>query len=297
MEFQILKYIKKSILLFSLAGMLTACEKEITVDLPPSKKFMVVEAYVNDTFPWMNYCILSQTVDYFNPSLEIPGIGGALVFVTEGEKVGNDTIWDLSSKTQWIEISLDSIRGLYFNSNGEVGKRGKLYKMEIDVNGQNFTAVTSIPEKVYLDSLYFDWRFKNRSGNPDTFAFLKSYFTDPAGMGNNYRAMYFVGADTLALTWGDIRTSDGIFDDSRNDGMQWVLEYGREFRIQDTLSYYLISIDRPSFFFWDSYFTVRNNGGPFATPAQMSTNFSGPDVIGAFSGFAVDFKRRILQRP
>jgi hypothetical protein len=54
-------------------------------------------------------------------------------------------------------------------------------------------------------------------------------------------------------------------------------------------------MDRAVYNFWDSYESARQNGGPFATPIQLRSNVIGKNVIGSFSGYAVDYKRIIFK--
>ena len=85
--------------------LLTACEKEITIDLPPAKLNLVVEASINQQFPNLNYVYLSRSVDYFNPDLSLNGVSNALIYITPGTIIGSDTIWNDSARIQMNDIS------------------------------------------------------------------------------------------------------------------------------------------------------------------------------------------------
>jgi hypothetical protein len=58
-------------------------------------------------------------------------------------------------------------------------------------------------------------------------------------------------------------------------------------QVGDTAIYYLVSVERPVYDFWDSFNKARVNGGPFSTPVVLKSNIKGDNVVGCFSGFAV----------
>lgn len=283
-----LKYILGSIAL--IIGF-SACEKEIDVPLPAADSEIVVEAYINQLDPFFNYVILSRTVDYFNPNLSTIAVSNAQVFITEGIANGNDTVWDNANKKQMVEIAPDSIPGIYFNI-GLVGKIGFVYKLEIEVEGKYIFAVTEIPQLVALDSLTSSFTV-NPVNDKDTGYFMTIHFDEQVAKGNNYRYMYKVGGDTLFFGWGAINEDDGVFNDDVINGVYRSFTFGDRFKFGDTVSFYLASINRAAYNFWDSYAQARNNGGPFATPVQLKSTVQG--AIGSFTGKAVSRKRLIFK--
>jgi hypothetical protein len=83
------------------------------------------------------------------------------------------------------------------------------------------------------------------------------------------------------------------FDDEVLNGAPRVYPYARPFQQGDTLNFYFNSIGRKEFLFWQSFGRASNNGGPFATPAQLASNITG--AIGSFTGYGCSFKQVILQ--
>lgn len=272
---------------------LASCEKDINIDLPEAPTDFVVEGYINQYNPLFNYVILSRTLDYFNPRLQLPGVKGALVYVTEGTANGKDTTWDTINKIQLVEIGGDSIPGIYFNPLLS-GKEGKVYKLEITVDGKYIHGITTIPKRVPLDSLTYSVEL-NPNDNKDTGKFITIHFMEPVEKGNNYRAMFRLGADSAYFGWGSISAGDAVFNDDIINGVYRSFKYGRNFEFGDTIHYYFNSIDRVAFNFWDSYNSAANNGGPFATPVSVKSNVQG--AIGSFTGMAVTYKKIIIERP
>lgn len=269
----------------------TGCEKEIEVDLPDAPEKYVVEAYVNQLNPLLNYVMLTKTLDYFNPSFNPPFVSGAGVFMIEGRVQGSDTIWDNNRKYQFLEPMPDTLPGIYINPLMQP-KAGAVYKLEIEVNGVYIDGITTIPKPVPLDSLSFEFHL-----NPsDTFAYMRAHFFEPPERGNSYRMMYLLGPDSSFFTWGDVIDSDIMRTDEHFNGRPYEVFYNRPVRPGDTVNYYLISMDRNSYRFWDSYESLKGStGNPFATPVQLESNIN--NAIGSFTGYGVHFTRKIVPIP
>lgn len=272
----------------ALASLLFAsCEKEIDLDLPPAPDELVVEAYINDFNPFLNYVIITHTVDYMNPDLSLPAVSDALVYVTEGTVNGQDTVWEPNA-VQLIEVAKDTIPGVYLNPFLQ-GKSGKVYRLDIEARGKKVQGVTYIPMPVAIDSVQMKMKYEQ-----DTTGLLTVFFFDPPERGNNYRMMYKLGGDSLFGSWGSLNDGDVIRDDEFINGETWDFRYTREFALGDTIDYFLNSIDRSTYLFWDSFFSLRgNSGNPFATPVQLKSNLQG--AIGCFSGFGVSYRRIVVK--
>lgn len=273
---------------------LMSCEKEITVDLPPSTPQLVVEASINQQFPNLNYVYISRSLDYFNPDLSLNGVKDALVYITPGTIVDQDTIWDDANRIQLIDIStipgVDSLllgfTGIYFNPL-LLPQAGVPYKLDIDVQGQKVTGVTTIPNPVAIDTLYWRQEIQDK----DTGMFVTFEFTDGPEQ-NNYRMAVYNGSSPFLIGWGSasfFRT----FDDAVLNNGKRPYSFFRPFNYGDTLSIYLNSIGRKEFLFWESYARAANNGGPFATPVSVKSNITG--AIGSFTGYGVSYRNVILK--
>jgi hypothetical protein len=274
----------------------TSCEKEITVDLPPGKTSLVVEASINQQFPNLNYVYISNTLDYFSPDLSLNGIKNALVYITPGSIVGTDTIWNESARIQLFDISqipgidslLQGFSGIYFNPL-LLPEAGIPYKLWIDVNGQQVTGVTTIPKPTAIDTLYWRQEFDKAEGDTDMFVTFE--FTDGPEQ-NNYRMAVYNGSSPLLIGWGSasfFRT----FDDAFTNNGKRPYSFFRPFNYGDTLSIYFNTIGRKEFLFWESYGDAANNGGPFATPVSVKSNLTG--AIGSFTGYGVSYRNVILK--
>lgn len=280
--------------LLSALLMLGACEKEISVDLPPGQQSLVVEASINQQFPNLNYVYISKTIDYFNPDLSLNGVANAEVFITPGNVNGTDTTWDNTQRVQLFDIStipgvdslLQGFSGIYFNPLLQP-QANVPYKLEITVNGTYIHGVTSIPQAIPIDSLY--WR-EEVKGN-DTNMFVTFEYTD-SDKQDNYRLSVYNGPSPLLIGWG-AATFFRTFDDAFLNNGKRPYSFFRPFAKGDTLNIYLSSIGRKEYLFWESFDDAANNGGPFATPVTVKSNISG--AIGSFTGYGVSYRQAILR--
>ncbi|MCU0441574.1 MAG: DUF4249 domain-containing protein [Bacteroidia bacterium] len=272
------------------------CEKEITVDLPPGRKSLVVEASINPLFTNLNYVYITRTLDYFNPDLSSNGVKDALVYITPGTIVGFDTLYDQANRIQLFDIQtipgvdslLGGLSGIYFNPalQPEVGVP---YLLEITAEGQEITGTTFIPKPVAFDTLYYRVEFDE--ADKDTDVFVTFEFTDPPEQ-NNYRLLGYVGQDALILGWGAANFSRE-FDDQLIGNGRRPYSFFSPFDYGDTLHLFLNNIGRKEYLFWESYDEAAGNGGPFATPIEVRSNITG--AIGSFTGYGTSYFSIILR--
>lgn len=273
----------------------SGCEKEISVTLPPGKKSLVVEASINQLLPNLNYVYISRTIDYFNPDLSLNGVRNALVYITPGTIVGNDTIWNTESRIQMFDINnipgvdslLQGFNGIYFNPL-LFPQVGVPYKLDIVVDGEKVTGVTTIPKVVEIDTVF--WRAEFDANEGDTDMFLTFEFTDGPEQ-NNYRLVVHESQSPVMVGWGAANTYREFDDAILNNGKR-PYAFFRPFDYLDTVNIYLNSMGRKEYLFWDSYDDAKDNGGPFATPVIVRSNITG--AIGSFTGYGVSYRRVIL---
>jgi hypothetical protein len=281
-----------------------ACEKEITIDVPPGKLQYVVEASINNRFPLLNYVFISTTIDYFKPDLSLNGVKNAEVYITPGVIVGNDTFYNEANRIRLYGVdtlaklipALDSIlspfSGVYMNPIELIGTVNTPYKLDIFLNNKatTITGKTFIPRTVNIDSVIYNIEPKQGSDTVGK-AFTKFWFVDGPER-NNYRLAVNISPDSILFGWGACDFYRTFDDEFVNNGNR-PYEFFRPFNEGDTLNLYLSHIGRKEFLFWQSFSRANNNGGPFATPGSVSSNING--AIGSFTGYSVDFKQVILK--
>lgn len=281
-----------------------SCEKEINISLGDEKNSVVVEGYISDFDPRLNYIFITNSFSFQNNNFTFEGIKQAEVYITEGRSTGSDTAWNQASRKKLFMI--DSIPGLYFDLDAYInpvnsiqGKQGYLYKLEINLSdGRQVSGITSIPNRVNIDSIH-----QEKVLPADTAYRFSVHFNDPEVRGNHYRAAFLRGSgglgglipDSLPPLWGGFEDRfDAIYNDEVVNGTSRRISYGTQFTYRDTLHYYLNTMDRASYNFWLSVSNAKNNGGPFATPVILASTLTG--AIGCFTGYSVSY-RKILFNP
>lgn len=276
---------------FIIVALFSACTAPYDQELPEYNSELVIEAYVNQANPLLNYVLLSKSVPYYDSSFDIGTVESAEVFVEEGVMENGSINW-----LRTIEYnSIDSIPGLYFPDLSQlfVGKEGYYYRLSVQTEDEIATAITRIPELVEMDSIWYDNVVNQQTDSLEPY--LKFSWNDPPSFGNYYLvADYRNVEENYPLLWG---TADriAVTDDIFFNGDRF--EYSEIFPDQygDTVNMYLISIDQDAYKYWESYEISQGNGGPFSQPINVKSTFD--NALGIFQGMAVDAKRIVITKP
>lgn len=303
--------------LLLLPFLLTACEKEITVDLPETASKVVVEGTIETGQPPV--VLLSRTQSYFEPT-SIAGLASlyitdGIVIVSDGfttdtlDKVCSEQLTEeqLIAASEATGISIDLLRQINICawtdlSGAFLGVEGRTYRLEVQADGMTVTSETKVPFGVALDSLWF--RLAEQRPNDDTLGFLWGTLSDPDTAGNAYRWLAKrINSDA------DGNTKDGsfvaplfsAFEDRYVNGLTFDFAYNRGsvafseadddnneesgyFKVGDTVVVKLASIGLREFRFYDSFSTnVTSQGDLFSNPANVVSNINGG--LGAWVGY------------
>lgn len=289
-----------SIILFS------GCVREINIKNPiETDPLLVVEGYINQRFPHLNYVVLSESVNAFDTLTSPLYVRDAAVWVTEGVlSSGGEIIWDSTSTRKWVELSgvswiPASAKGIYGDSLlavnpalAMIGKENHFYKMEIQRAGKTYTGITEIPVVVPIDSVSYEIKENAVSGK--RFGQITIHYFDPLQPGNNYFSAYDSTGYTLLDGWGAV-LDKRVYDDHTINGVYRNEIRFTRFPIGDTVNYYVNSISRGTFNFWQSQINNTGMPNPFTSGAPIVSNLKGEKVTGYFSGFGVSHQRIIIQ--
>lgn len=277
------------IFLFVVAVSQIACEEAIEVDVPDNANSIVVEGYINNRFPNLNYVLLTRSVDYFSSERGYVPVTDALVFITEGTVQSGDTVWNVAARTQLSEVRTDTIRGFYMDPTLTLkGKENHVYLLEITSGDTYIRGTTSIPALVPLDSMTYALGSR---GNINQ-ATVTLHYNEPPAIDNNYFIIYRNGTDSTLRSWG-FHSGAFTFSDDFINGAYRRQTLFNTFNRNDTLNLWMSSIDRRSYNFWESFDDANRNGGPFATPVAVESTVTGG--VGCFTGMATDFRRVIIR--
>ncbi len=268
---------------FALFGFgLSSCQKVISIDLNQTNPQIVIEGLVNDQ-RGTDSVVVNMTGDYFTPSLYFPPVTNAIVIISDN--AGN------------IDTLIEADSGTYCSTN-PVGVPGRTYALKVVANGKEYNAVSSMPQKVTIDSLY-----ELPSNNPFGEKGYDFYvmFKDPPQMGNYYRIIPHISSiSSDSITGG--RGGTLIYDDQLTNGNEVTIQFGirtnhnNNLGPGDTVTVDLLSIDKATY---DYYYTLRNiiasDQSPTSlSPANPNTNLTNGS-LGYFSAYAMDTRSIIIQ--
>ncbi len=277
---------------FLMAVVLSSCQQKIDIKLPEYKEKLVVEASIETGKT--TQVLLSMTAPYFgNVDLSNPArffVKGAFITVTDGTII--DTLKELDPNTGYLYLGTKLI-----------GHPGGVYLMTIKYNNNTYTAVTNIINPIPLDSIYF-------KAERDTFGYCWGHLTDPVGQGNCYR--WFAKRITKDQFFA--APFNSAFDDKFIDGTSFDFSYERPpqpnkeseyanelnagfYSVGDTVIVKFCTIGTKEYLFWRSFYANKSsNGNPFSAPANIQSNVSGGEVIGAFCGYSPSFDTLIIKK-
>lgn len=278
---------------------LLGCIADYEKDPPPYESELVIEAYVNQVNPFLNYAILTKSLEYYNDEFSVSNIGvkGAKVMVFEGREREDGIQWN-ENPIEFLPVEgLDTtgLQGIYAPPFERffTAKQGFVYRMEVEYEGVLSTAITSVPVLVPIDSIWTDYLFNEQTDSVQPF--MKFSFTDPDGFGNYYMISEWEDSpEEWPFLWGTLQ-QEAFFDDLFLNGQEFVFSELFPNQYGDTVNVYLFSIDQQAYNYWLSYDNSRNNGGPFSQPIQVNSTFD--NARGFFQGMSVDTKRIIIKEP
>ncbi|HEY4148372.1 MAG TPA: DUF4249 domain-containing protein [Chitinophagaceae bacterium] len=260
--------IKPVLLLFLLA--VAGCKKVIHVDLNDVAPQIVITGDVtNATGPYI--VNISKTVN-FSESNVFPPVQGAQVTIT-----GTDGTHDNLAETT---------PGRYATTLSWLGKTGVSYTLTVVTGGQTYTATSTMPPQVPLDSVSF--QATTGLGRKLHLQAVPNY-QDPAGVSNYYQFTENInGQDyTKKVFASNDRLSDGKYTSRR-------LDTDTTLQVGDLLLVSMYCIDQGVY----NYLSTLNNesdAGNFSsvTPANPTSNINN-GALGYFSAHSTQSRQVIV---
>lgn len=243
--------------------LLTSCEKVINVNIKDADKVYVIEGVLTNRAGGCQ--VLVSRTKNFNEDNSFTGISGAKVSITDSNGV-QQTIPETTAGV----YSLPEF----------TGRRGMRYTLKVIINGQTFTASSTMPARrvlfdtVYIqDNTFFDEKLK----------LVNIQYTDPPGKGNSYRFLQYVN--------GVKENAVFIRNDDLSDGKTTVTQlFPRDsdgnsiskIKSGDTVKVEMLCIDPEVYKYWYSLDQSATGNTSVASPANPVTNISG-GALGYFS--------------
>ena len=310
---------KRFILPFLALFILFGCTKDITVDLPKTDPYLVVEGTIQAGQPPL--VLLTRTQSYFDPAdlnaYESLFVHDAAVTVSDGINTAVLHEFCSSSYSDAQLAIIASVIGidpailsqvnvcLYTDSSGTiVGQAGRKYSLNISAEGKTLTSATSIPHAVQLDSTWF--KLAQQNPDDDTLGYVWATLHDPDTLGNGYRfltrrinqysdgtvkdntytgalgsAFYDKFINGLTFDFFAVRGASPYSSKPDDDN-----EERGFFKVGDTVVVEFVSIGYAEYDFYNSLESnVASQGDLFSTPANVKSNISGG--LGVWAGWGV----------
>jgi hypothetical protein len=278
-------YLRIFVLLASAIFFFTSCEKEITIKLPQEPKKLVVEGWIENGKP--PKVILTKSSGYFDPidSSALYGsiVTNAIVTVFDG----------ITTEQLTASIDLNFFPPFYYKGSTIIGEIGKTYTLSIDVDGQNYTATTTIPETVKWDILWFEL-------NPDNDSIGNVYgsATDDGNVYNYYRAytkiLHFDNdfVPIFGSVWDDKFFSGQTLTAQLYHGVSSNIiapnpdkSRGIGYKLGDTVITRLSTMNYESYKFWEAAESeIYSGGNPFSSSTTVPTTISN-GALGCWTGY------------
>ena len=305
MEFRVLMSLRK-LPMFLLVLLLSACTKEVQIDIPGYEEQVVVDGSIEVDSPPI--VLLSNSNDIYSPTnLEAylnNFISGAIVTVSDGStSVILDEICtdNLPAGTEPFAAAIFGIPVselanyhlcAYTTPNTSIwGQVGKTYTLTISYQGKSYTSSTTIFEPTAPESVYF-----KPSGNLTDKGYAWVKLKDPANQYDAYKIQYKFPSDPFYTsiwnpyyddTFFDGLTFDFSFDDKNSyDDPSVPDNFKGYFNAGDTVIIKLSKLDRKAYdFFEKKYNQIYSGGNPFATPTNIPTNITN-GALGVWVGYS-----------
>jgi hypothetical protein len=248
-----------------------SCEKVIEINVHDTDIKYVVEGVITNQ-PGNSYVYVSRS-RHFNEDNNFEQVGGATVKIN-----------DNGQETALTEMS----PGVY-RAAALTGIPGHRYELSVSINNQVFTATSTMPAPVKLDTLYI------APGPFGQFQFATIAYTDPVGL-NKYRfVQYKNGMKDPEIFWEDDEFTDGQKVIIQLDTGVDKQDDPRNINSGDKVTIEMQGIDETIYKYWYSLQSGGGNGsGNSVAPANPVTNIKG-GALGYFSAQTID--RRTVTAP
>jgi len=266
-----MKHVKLYTPIVSLLLLFSSCQKVIDLKLGNVTGKLVIEGNVTNAIGPQVFK-LSTNVPFTNTNT-YPPVSGATV--TVADQSGNSYLFT------------EGPAGTYTNSR-LTGVPGNTYTMMVVSGGVTYTAVSTMPQVVALDSLGSQNTPLSSGSNPKKQ--VSVYYRDLAAVANQYLFVEYVNG---------VQTDDiFVFNDEFNNGLAAnvvLRENDIDIYTGDTVTVQMQCIDQPNYLYWFSLSQQQNNGlGGGVTPSNPPTNIS-PASLGYFSAHTIQTQTIVVK--
>jgi len=278
---------------------LLSCQEDINLDIKEGAKKIVVEGNIE------NGKVAEVIVTRNSPLFSAIDLSNIVVF-NANVYVSNGIITD----TLEMDTLLTTSNPFVYVGKNILGQAGQVYYLTVEVDGNTYTAQTTIPNPVALDSVW--WQPQPPE---DTLGFAWANLTEPVGAGNAYKwlaksptRIVNNNGNFAILNRRYLAPFGSVFDDKFIDGKSFEFAYNRPFDAtesafddpndnsfdgyytnKDTVYIKFCAIDYATAKFYSTYEqALQSNGNPFASPVTIIGNMNG-GALGVWAGFGATY--------
>ncbi|NEN24694.1 DUF4249 domain-containing protein [Cryomorpha ignava] len=311
MEFLVLKYVFRILILVAFTLLFASCEREIEIDVPTGETQIVVEGTIETGQPPV--VLLSKTRGFFEPT-SAQDIANSYIDNAEVRVNGIllNRICSDSLPPEFqaivsglIGISIEDLDDLricaYIGLDPAlIGTENTIYDLSVTAEGKELSATTKIPAIIEPDSVWFRlWADSPQYGyvfcnlsDPDTLNNAYRIFTKRIGPNDNNNPIddlyyaplgstfidEFFNGETIEVGFTRGQPANSIRPTDQGDESGY-------FEIGDTFIFKFCSITKASYEFYLTFESQQGaNGSPFASPANVISNINGG--LGIWAGYA-----------
>lgn len=239
------------------------CTKTITPNLNNGPAQLLIQGAISDTTgPY--YVSILNSVEFYADNI-YPGVSGANITITD-------------STTGLKDMLTETTSGLYVTHLLLLGVSGHTYVLNVSLNGKTFTASSTMPKPVLLDSISFDTTDKKRIR-------AVANYQDPIGFTNFYKYSLIVNhlVDNRFQTFDD-RLSNGKYIHDKVDADTSEIKHNDEVQLN------LVCVDPNVYTYLHEAENVAYSNDNLVSPATPVSNISG-GCLGYFSAQSVSSKQ------
>lgn len=297
-----MKTLLKTLFAFCSVMYFSSCTDVVQIKLDEGSKLYVVDAFVNDLR--QDQKIRVVTNDSYFSNREAPAITNAVVVLK-----------DLTANKAYSFTYTDNGYYVYhLNATDTISKVGHQYELNINIDGDVYTALTTQKRTARIDSISCGiTKGRNGPGPPpqnavDTYS-CELHAKDKTDSNTDYYWIKTYRNDTLFTASSDINicidgtggpVSDNTVDSTEFTPVATLLGFKRYVK-GNTCKVEIHSISRETYFFFVQAFNQINNSGLFATtPENVKTNIVTAKgiktkAVGWFNMATVDSRTKVIQ--
>ena len=246
--------------------LLFSCQKTVTLPLKTAPAGVVIQGEVtNASGPYT--VTINESVGFYADN-SFPAVSGASVRISDDQGV-TDSLTETTAGTYVTHVLQ--------------GKPGNTYTLNVTIGDSNYTATSTMPQPVPLDSVTFDYSGTFRKNR----IIAQANYQDPAGVKNYYQFLLYINGVqfTKNIYAFDDRLSDGKYIVQNLDMDSSYIVAGDQVQV----NMYCVDVNVYNYFNQLSQAVGAGAFNTSAAPANPSSNISN-GAYGVFSAHTISSK-------